>query len=392
MTVRSFLGMTLGFMAIIGCFGVSASEAAPIAGKDPLAPVREVRSSTELRTGLEALLPAAKGRLMILSPSAWLSDPCLPLYRIGALSEVVAVLPGVKPLDGKSLDELRERLGQLGVSIPDRGGFALDNGLIRGRIEGMSLTVCSLPTIPSGGNPFVLAVDTAFFPEIYSNEATLPMIDVVGKVVVTLRARGIGAASAIIVDALPQPDFPLEHGDLALLLREMLSNPALFAEKLPDKWLLRRDADLTYFFSQHEEGRKLYGLWSTLEPRDGSAHFRIAMMSARDLDVVGALKGLADAVNVDRNYGRGYLAVAGYFAGKEIYDAAERVLAAGLLRLPGDAALSTGMAEFLVTRGDALSDAGQKEEADAFYRRAAGIDRASESIRALARSRRGMLR
>jgi tetratricopeptide (TPR) repeat protein len=363
------------------------SSTAAVLGADPVPETTVVRLLDEALKALEASLPRSAGRLLLLSQYPNMSDLILPLKGKGALKELVVLLPSEKPLGADALDGIRLSLADEGVSPTDIETFAFDNGVIRGTLGGIPCSLSALPGIPADPRPCTLVIDTHFLLGVYKSEASMPMVELARKLIVTLRSRKIDASFVLLLDAVLRADFPLEHADLAMMLREMAVLPNDFNEMLPEKWRMRKRADLLYFFLQTEEASDLYRKWLALEPRDASAPYRLALLAARDLDVDRSLRWMNRAASEDPAFKRGYQELARLFGEKKRPEAAERILWSGLAKFPKDPLLSTSLAGYFLGAGDAASSKGAGKEAEEYYRKAATLDGADPGVRDEAKSR-----
>jgi tetratricopeptide (TPR) repeat protein len=373
-------------LTLLASQGYGPAEAA-ILGKDPVVDTAVVRSPDETLRLLEEALPRSAGRMLLLSQYPYMSDLLLPLKGKGILKELVVVLPSERSLGANALEGLRRSLADEGVSPADLDTFVFDNGAIRGKLGEIPCSLSGLPGVPADPHTYTVAIDTFFLLGVYKSEVSSPMADLAGKLILTLRSRKVDASSVVVLDAAPRSDFPLEHADLAMLLREMVVSPKDFDGMLPDKWRMRKRADLLYFFMQTEEASDLYRKWLVIEPRDSSASYRIALLAAWDLDVDRSLRWMHKAASADPAFKRGYLDIARIFDVKKRPEAAERILWSGLAKFPKDAFLSTRLAEYFVGFGDAASSKGARGEAEEYYRKAATLEGADPGVREEAKSR-----
>ncbi len=380
----AFALMTVIFSAI-GAFADN-----PVVGAEAIPNLPTARSQAEASDALEKRLPDVGGRLLLVSPHDYLTGLLLPLRREGVLKELTVVLPFDNSLTQGHLEEMRSFLEKAGVTGEDRKTFTLDNGSITGRIEGMVVAVHAMTGLPRQDRSSLVVIDTAFLPAVYRNEVKMPMVDLAWKLVLTLKDRGMASAGSVVIfDATGRSDFPLEFGYLAALIKEMVSSPGDFAASLPGKWKILKSADGAYFFSQYAEGMSLYREYLRLAPGDASVCYRIAASAIRDLDVDMALHWLGKAVEADPVYKRAFAGVAEYLDRKELHDAAERVLLAGLAKFPKDLALSTNLSALYLSRGEAARKAGDTEGAREYFSLAAGVDGAESQLRDRARSLAG---
>ena len=378
---------------VIGCFSIAApvfmlamclpggSGAGTRLGSEPVSRLLTAKTQAAAGDLLKRELPGAGGRLLLVSPHDYLPELLLPLRRSGILAELVVVLPFDNVLAQGHLDDLRAYLAKNGAAEDDRKSLAIDNGVIRGRLDGMSLTLCPLTAIPGPAADPLVVLDTAFFPAVYRNEVKTPMLELARKLILTLRDRGVGAKTVLIFDAVGRPDFPLEHGYLASLLGEMLSDPGRFSGSPPEKWRLLAAADHSNFFSQYPDAMMLYKRYLGMAPNDASACYKIALMAMRDLDVDMSLQWVNRAVEADPLYARVFSEIAGRLHRKELFEDAERVLLAGLSKFPKDPLFATNLSALYVSRGEALREAGETAAAGDYFRMAAETEGADPALR-----------
>mgnify|MGYP001616287845 CR=1 FL=1 len=384
--MRSRTMMAFPVFVLILLWAVSARFAdAGVVGRDPAA-VSTARSQQEAKAALEKGLPGADGRALLVSPHDYLGTLLLPLRKAGLLKELVVLLPHDNVLTEGHLEELRGFLEKGGIPEGDQKELRLENGSIRGAIEGMPVRISTLTALPKQEGEFLVVLDTAFLPAVYKNEVKTPMVALARRLALTLADRNVRGKSVVIFDAVGRADFSLEQGYLAGLLREMFSAPGDFEKDLPEKWKILGAAETAYFFSQYSDGMVLYKEYLGKAPGDASACYKIAMLAIRDLDVDLSLHWLVKAVEADPLYQRAFSEVAGYLFRKELYDGSERVLLSGLSKTPKDPLLATNLSAFYLSRGEAAREAGDAGAARDFFSLAAGVEGAERQMRERARS------
>lgn len=380
--------MNLRRMKRITAFGIllpwiisTAFADAGVVGRDPVAKVSIAGSQADAKGALETGLPGAGGRAILISPHDYLGALLLPLRRTGILKELVVLVPHDNVLTERHLEELRGFLVKGEIPESERNGFRLENGSIRGAIEGMPVRIFTLATLSKQEGEFLVVLDTAFLPAVYKNEVKTPMMGLARRLMLTLADRNVRGDSAVLFDAAGRADFSLEHGYLAPLFREMLADPGAFASGLPEKWRTLGAAETAYFFSQYGEGMMLFRNYLREAPEDASACFKIAVMASRDLDPETSLHWLNRAADANPLYRRAFAEIAGLFFRREQYVEAEKILQGGLIRFPKDPVLASNLAAIYFSRGEAMREAGDLESAEEYYRWAAGVEGADPSIR-----------
>jgi hypothetical protein len=348
------------------------------------APVQAVilRSESEAKEAIGRDLPTTGGKILLVSPHDYLSLVLIPIRKGGVLADLQVILPVEVSFGPEDLGGIRKRLEAEGIAEGDRSSFRWDNTTVSGRIDGMPVSIHTLPGYPRQETPRLVVVDTSFFPVVHRNEVATPMVGLAIKLVRTLASRNVTAGKVLILDALGRADFPLEHGFLPQLLKELAEDPGSFSSGLPERWAAMAAADHAYFFAQYPEAVTQYREYMDLAGRvDPSACYKVAMMTVRDLDVPMALHWINKAAASDNLYRRAYGEAAEYLVRKELYDQAERILKGGLERYPGDPPLATALAAIYIRRAETLRDAGDEPGALAYLRLASEVEGASPGIK-----------
>jgi len=366
--------------------GTSRAGVAGLVGDAPLEAVI-LRSETEAKEEIGRSLAVTGGKILLVSPHDYLSRVLIPLRKRGVLTDLQVILPIEVAFGPDDLEGIRKKLEAEGVPEGDRSSFRWDNTTVSGRIDGMPVSIYTLPGYPRQEAPRLVVVDTSFFPAVYRNEVTTPMIGLVIRLARTLTSRNVTAGKVLILDALGRADFPLEHGFLPHLLKELLGDPESFSRGLPERWAALAAADHAYFFAQYPEAVTQYREYMDLAGRvDPSACYKVALMTARDLDAAMALQWINKAAASDNVYRRAYGEAAEYLFRKELYEQAESILKGGLERFPRDPPLATALAALYIQRAEAIRDTGDEPGARAYLQLASEVEGASPLIKERLRS------
>jgi len=395
MTSRRIRGRTARFLAgasilILACFAGVETCRGGVIGKDAPALLRSERSLDVLSAGIGERVASRGGRLFSVSSRTFLEEIYLPLARAGRLKELFLLIPGQGALKEEDVTGIRDRLAAAGVPPADRGTFRLDDGTVRGVMEGVSVRIFPVTRVPAGdGVDAVLLVDPEFLLSLYGNEVKTPIVELARKLVVTLRDRNVRSQDVFLADLPPADDASLRYAFLPILLREMIAAPATFGETLPEKWEILQRAETAAFFAQSAEAVLLYRRYLDLAPGDASACYKIAMAAVRDLDDDMALHWLNRAAALDVRFVRGFRTASEYLAQRRLYDPAERILRAGTWAFPKDGALSTSLAAFLLMRGESILETGDVARAEEYFGMAAGVEGADRAVVESAKRRIG---
>jgi tetratricopeptide (TPR) repeat protein len=355
---------------------------AGVIGKEPATRLRFARSIEALRAEIGKSRPAAGGRLFSVSSKVFLEELYLPLGRSGLFKELFVLLPSEKAMTDTDLADIRDRLARAGLSKTDQASFHLEDGTIRGVMEGISTRLSPLTRIPPReGQEDVLLLDPAFLLMIYRNEVKTPIVELAWKLMVTLREKNVRAEDVVLLDLPPADDLSLRYGFLPALLGDMIAQPSAFAGSPPGKWDILRQAETVSFFAQYPEATMLYRKYLEKNPGDASACYKIAMMAVRDLDDDMALQWLNKAAAADPRFARAFVEAADYLVRKNLLDPAERILRGGVAVFPKDPRMATSLASFFLMRGERIRESGDPEGAAAYFTSAARVEGADPAVR-----------
>ncbi len=352
-----------------------------IIGKDPPSNVRSERSVEAILSGIGGRIEDCGGRLLSIGSRTFLSELYLPLARSGRLKELFLLIPGGEAMKPDEVTGIRERLAEAGVSRTNQETFRLEDGSVRGVMNGVSVRIFPVTRVPAGvGKGAVVFIDPEFLLSLYRNEVGTPVVELARKLVVTLRDRGVRSEDVFLASLPPSDDASLRYAFLEILLREMIASPATFEESLPEKWEILQKAETASFFAQSAEAALLYRRYLEIEPRDASACYKIAMAAVRDLDDDLALHWLHRAAAIDARFVRGFMSASDYLAKRRLFDPAERILRAGTAAFPRNGPLSTAFAAFLLMRGESTLARGNAAGAQEYFGMAAAVEGADRAV------------
>ncbi|MGE5246783.1 MAG: tetratricopeptide repeat protein [Verrucomicrobiota bacterium] len=274
-------------------------------------------------------------------------DQLSPMFRQSGghrPAPVVQVVPIERGIGERHFESWRSTLPK---NARGNGAFVLDNGAIRGGpgFERIRVTPVTLP----GEWPKrpLLVVDAGFFLPLYKDEVRTPMVPLVMKLVATLASASIRWDRAKIISRNRDREFPLEFGYVPQLLREVLSDPESFRDRLPERWDVLDRAQQMAFFGQAEEAEALYGKLTGF-PGLAAARYQAAQLSFKSgADFREGLRRLAAAAEEDAAYSRGFLVQGAAFWERGNLPAAVWILRQGRALFPEDAMMAVGLARNL---------------------------------------------
>ncbi len=263
----------------------------------------------------------------------------------GKLS-VLHLTPGKEPLSEGQFDGWKQA-----VSVPVISP-SFENGAISARAGNAALRVVDPTRLRVPAERCVVVLDPEFFLPLYENEVRGGMIDLSVKLYRTLLDKGAARFPLYVVDPLSVPPVPLQWAYLGELWKEIWRRPAAFRGDLPEKWRLRREAEVLAEFGQFEEAADRLDEARPYFPKDASIDFQQARLAFWDREVPVGIRFLNRATKVDARFLRGFSEFGAYFNSRERIPAAEMVYRAGLRLRAGDAGLNAALMRLLLGRAE----------------------------------------
>jgi hypothetical protein len=274
---------------------------------------------------------------------------------------VVHVTPGKEPLSEAQFDGWKQAVPVPVVSP------SFENGAISARAGNAGLLVSDPARMRVPAERCVVILDTEFFIPLYENEVRGGMIDLSVKLYRTLVDRGAARFPLYVIDPLSNPSVPLQWAYLGEFWTEIWRRPAAFRDGLPEKWRLRREAEVLAEFGQFEEAAERLDAARPYFPKDGSIDFQLARLSFWERETPEGIRFLVRAYRVDRRYLRGFGEFASWLVSKQRTGEADAVYRAGLALEKENPHLNQGLMRLLLERA-ASRAATDPEEAKADLR------------------------
>ncbi len=334
--MRGIVLVLVGFLFLPGVSSTSyAGGERDVAIVDPSGFGEWIRSRLSMQPGTESILVFAAEDQVFRFLGDNVSNRLLPLFQ------VVPLEGGISPAH---FENWRSYLPE---AARREGAFTLDNGVIRGGAGFERIRVGPVTMPGDWPKHPVLVVDAGFFLPLYKDEVRTPMVRLVMKLVATLRTASIRWNSAWIVNRNSDRKFTLEFGYLTDLLREVLSDPDSFRDRIPERWERLDRAQSLAFFSQNEEAAREYRRLCE-KGCPAAVRYQAAMLSFREEgDFREGIRHLEEAAKQDKAYSRGFLVQGAFFWNRGDLPAAEQVLRAGRKLFPDDALMTVGFARNL---------------------------------------------
>lgn len=259
-----------------------------------------------------------------------------PAIREGMVKELYWVLPDAllseEPLLKQFKNHLIETLGR--VSIEDLESFRVQEGVIKGEIYGVPLTVCKLFDLPSFKGTVILDIDVDYFdPPMVEGRVGVPSIWP-EELVALLKAKGVRSDIISICYSVKGGYLPLEYrflgDDLADLFRRS-------EDRSPHLVQIRRHKRAGHVFrskKMYEEAAQEFQKALTLNPKDASLHYGLGMIYRLSGKVDEASMALAQAIALDPIYSHALPFDADYLVNKRMYEEALALQEKVLVRNP----------------------------------------------------------
>lgn len=263
----------------------------------------------------------------------------------GALS-VIHVTPAKEPLSESQFDGWKNAVPVPVVSP------SFDNGAISARAGNAGILVVDRARMRVPAQRCVVILDPEFLVPLYENEVRGGMIDLSVKLYRTLVDKGAAGFPLFVVDPLSNPSVPLQWAYLAEFWTEIWRRPAAFRDGLPEKWRLRREAEVMTEFGQFEEAAERLDAARRYFPKDGSIDYQRARLAFSDQEIPVGIRFLNRAAKADPRFLRGFSELGEYLEARGRVPAAEMVFRAGLRVRPDDRALNAALLRLLFDRAD----------------------------------------
>ncbi len=293
---------------------------------------------------LKALAGLADGDGVILIA------PGLQYYAVlgkhPAKLSVLHLTPGKEPLSEDQFEGWKQAV-PVAVISP-----SFENGAILARAGNAALRVVDPTRMKVPAERCVVVLDPEFFLPLYENEVRGGMIDLSVKLYRTLLDKGAARFPLYVVDPLSAPPVPLQWAYLGELWKEIWRRPDAFRDDLPEKWRLRREAEVLAEFGQFEEAADRLDAARRYFPKDGSIDYQQARLAFWDREIPLGIRFLNRATKADPRFLRGFTEFGAYFAAKDRMPAAEMVYRGGLRLRAGDAGLNAALMMVLLRRAE----------------------------------------
>jgi tetratricopeptide (TPR) repeat protein len=359
---------------------------AGIIGRDPIREVSVIKSQNDAILRLKTDLPESRGSLVIVSGQDLIPGVFMPLFRSGELKRLLVVLPIERGLLPEELETLKKSWENYGTTAEDLKSLHLDNGVVRGTFLGKPFSYAPVTNIPDGDGVTLVAIDIAFPVALFLDEVRTPIVELPIRLVRTLEKRKVEARRVHLWDSTGRGDISLEYGFIPRLLADLVKNPeSALSGDSGEKWATLGEAEHARFFVQYPEAEALYRKYLSYDPKDPSACYKMAFLSSRTEGIDASLEWVAKAVDLDAAYADAYQDLAVYAFKKGLIEDTEKVLVAGLKKLPENGVLATSLVEALIAKAKEADDAGEKKRAEAYLLRASQVPHADQGMRAHAK-------
>jgi len=317
-----------------------------------------------LRPDVQTLLQHGSDEEVLRRTARISSDPLIlhtmtvsAAFEAGIISELVWVIPSTAPGQPLDLEAVRGNLLKTGI-IPGQNaaGLQIDDGVIRGTVDGHPFRICSQEKLPEIQQPVLTHFDLSYLVPIYRHEIRESIYRLVYDVLRDYQEKHYKLLSFSISNSNISGMLPLASRFLGLDILTLVRHPEMLGQPLPAAWKKRADAMYIANFFQPEEVFKIYHQLANEHPEDASIQYAL-FQTARELNQgKAALAFLESAVKLDPVYGLEYLDLAETAMQKGVSTAVPEMINKGVAAQPDNPML-------LLRSGNLLLQSGHPAEA-----------------------------
>jgi superkiller protein 3 len=326
--------------------------------------IREAKTAEKLRRLQLSPLHPEERALKPLTIMSYL----YPAIREGMVRELYWVPPD-SLLDRESvLNTLKDHLIETleGLSIDDLASFRLHKGVIKGRVYGVPLTICTLSDLPRFEEAVVLDIDVDYFdPPDLGERIDIPTIWP-EEFIAALMEKGMRSELVSICYSTRGGYLALEYRFLGEELADILRDPKGDNITTSQVRKLRRLGHVYRSKRMYPEAIEGYRKALELKPGDASLHYGLGLVYSRLGKPEEAKREFARSATLDPMYGDTLRYDADYFFNKGLHEEAlplyEEILKRDPTYLKG-----------LLGAGLCSSKGGKLEKAAEYYRRCIGL-------------------
>lgn len=274
---------------------------------------------------------------------------------IGAelFSEIIWLFPSKQGPEGLSLDKFREQMLKAGFLSPTEvAQLRLDQATFSGSLRGIPFRAVHHLGFEKPAGPALLHIDLSFFDGLYDNEVSTPLYTLLSQTANRLRQQQWSPLATSLSYSTLEGVIALESRFLLSNLAELLGDPTLLDQQIPQSWDLRGQA--LYAADMFTEAKKfeLFEQAAALAPNDPTAIYDLFQAHLKNKRIAQALEALDKAAQLDRGYAAGYLAIANMAQQDGNLQATLDFLNRADNYFPENPFIDIGRAELLLTGGE----------------------------------------
>lgn len=250
-------------------------------------------------------------------------------------SELYWALPLQDQEEPVLIEEFEKNLNEAGITTEkDAASLKIENSLITGTLRQTNFFAAKLEDLPQINQNVVVHIDLSYFEAVYKNEITSPLFTMIFSTLKKLADKNLKVLAVTFSYGHLDDHIALDVRFIGEIFKDMIGNPQIFSQPLPQNWLRQGNALYLNNFFQKEEIRELYEAQQKEAPNSAWVKFNLYRSAAEFKQGNLALEYLAKAVALDAIYALEYfdLAELAYTRGRP--DEAIRMLNLGLEIFP----------------------------------------------------------
>jgi len=312
-----------------------------------------------LRADVKALLQHGDDEELLRRTAQISSDPLIlhtmtvaAAFEAGIISELVWVIPSTAPGQPLDLEAVQENLLKSGI-IPGQTAAKLhiDDGVIRGTVDGHPFRICSLEKLPELQQPVLTHFDLSYLVPMYRHEIRESIYTLIYDILRDYQEHRYKLLHFSISSSNIGGMLPLASRFLGPDILTLVRHPELLGQPLPANWKKRADAMYIANFFRPEEVFQIYHQLANEHPEDASIQYAL-FQTARELNQgKAALAFLESAVKLDPVYGLEYLDLAETAMQKGVPTAVPDMINKGVTALPDNPMLLLRSSNLLLQSG-----------------------------------------
>lgn len=214
---------------------------------------------------------------------------------LGIVREVVWVAPFQVRLDGDGPETLRAYLAQSGLSEEESASFRPVDGVYRGLVGGVPVSLCAREGLPAIRDPVLLSIGADYFTAAAAYRGATPLVEI-RRLFAALREARYAVLDAVFAYSVQEGELSPDLRWVGAAVLEVLRDPAIaLGETPPERWrVLQRLATLG---ARGDEGVEMEMLGMALAELEKQPHDPALLLYAA---AAAARHGMSQALSYAR--------------------------------------------------------------------------------------------